>query len=285
MQTKFFPLFLSLVLGVSAFINATELEEGIKRTRIDIGSATGNFIGIKRSFFEFGTFTPLSEGSEWVPFLDARGYYFQNDRWAANAGIGLRYLFANDYILGVNGYYDYLEGQLHASFHRAGVGFELLTPCFDIRVNGYFPIVSTQTKSWRLYTVDTETVYWNHREFAVKTGFDAEIGKHLFYWGNFSTYGAIGPYFYDFGHHALKRSSFWGGHARIEAEWNNYLSFQFRASYDRLYQAEAQFKIQFSIPIEDLIYAWDNCAIDPILQPVRRTGIIFSERSSYYNVR
>lgn len=280
-----YRLFLTLIVCASSFANAFDFEESLEKTRIDVGSATGNFIGIKRSFFEFGAFTPLSEGSEWVPFIDARGYYFQNDRWAANAGIGLRHLLRDDYILGVNGYYDYLEGHLHSSFHRAGLGLELLTPCFDIRVNGYFPIVSNRTKSWFLYTVDQETVYWNYREFAIKTGFDAEIGTHLFYWGNFSTYAAIGPYFYDFGKHHFKHSSFWGGQARIEADWNDYLSFQFRASYDRLYKAESQFKIQFSIPIEDLIYAWANCTIDPILQPVRRTGIIFSERYSYYNVR
>lgn len=276
---------LSLILSVSTLANAFEFKESFEKTRIDIGSATGDFIGIRRSFFEFGAFTPLSDGCEWLPFIDARGYYFQNDRWAANAGVGLRYILENDYILGVNGYYDYLEGQRHSAFHRAGLGLELLTCHFDIRINGYFPIQTTNTKSWSLYTVDTETVYWNYREFAVRTGFDAEIGTHLFDWGNFSTYAAIGPYFYDFGKQSLKRSSFWGGQVRIEADWNNYLSLQFRGSYDRLYRSEGQFKIQFSMPIEDLIYAWDNCAIEPILQPVRRTGIIFSERYAYYDVR
>lgn len=281
-------LFLSLILTFTSFSSAFasyEFREPFEKTRIDIGSATGSFIGIRRSFFEFGAFTPLSDCCEWVPFIDARGYYFQNDRWAANAGAGFRYRIENDYIIGVNGYYDYLESQHHSAFHRAGLGFELLTSCFDIRANGYFPIHTTHTRSWPLYTVETETVYWNDKEFAVRTGFDAEIGSHLFYWGNFSTYAAIGTYFYDFGSPHLKHSSFWGGQARIEADWNDYLSLQLRGSYDRIYKAEAQFKIQFSIPIEDLLSAWDNCTLDPILQPVRRTGIIFSGRDFYYDVR
>lgn len=283
-----YRFFLALTLGVSAFASAFEFHEfkdAFEKTRIDIGSATGNFIGIKRSYFEFGAFTTLSSGCEWVPFLDTRGYYFQNDRWAANAGVGLRYLIGNDFVFGINSYYDYLEGQRHSAFHRAGLGIELLTSCFDIRLNGYFPIQTSHTKSWSLCTVDNETVYWNYKEFAVRTGFDAEIGTHLFNWGNFSTYAAVGPYFYDFGRHHLSHSSFWGGQARIEADWNDYLSLQIRASYDKLYRTEAQFKIQFSMPVEDLIYAWDNCSIDPILQPVRRTGIIFSGHNEYYNVR
>ena len=277
--------FLSLILSISTIANAFEFQESFEKTRIDIGSATGQFIGIKRSFFEFGAFTPLSYDSCWVPFIDARGYYFQNDRWAASAGVGLRYDLDKEYILGISGYYDYLEGQRHSAFHRLGAGLELLSSCFDIRLNGYFPIQTSNTKSWSFNMQDSETLFWHDKEYTVRTGFDAEIGSHIFYWGNFSTYGAVGTYFYDFGSHHLKNSSFWGGMMRLEADWNDYLSLQLCGSYDRIYKEEAQFKIQFSMPIEDLIYAWDNCTLERILQPVRRTGIIFSERWMYYDVR
>ncbi len=266
-------------------IHAFEFRDSFEKTRLDVGNATGNFIGIQRSYLEFGLFTPLSEGCEWTPFFDARGYYFQNDRWGANAGFGLRYLLDNNYILGANTYYDYLEGDRYANFHRVGAGLELLTDCFDIRINGYFPLQTSNTRSWPLYSIANTGVYWNLKEFAVRTGFDAEIGTHLFYWGNFSIYGATGPYYYDFGNHNLKHGSFWGIQARVEADWNDYLLLELRTSYDRLYRSEAQFKLQFSMPIEDLIYAFDNCPIEAILQPVKRNGIIFKNSLGYYNTR
>jgi hypothetical protein len=277
-------LALSLFTGTFAYSLDIDgpLYDTFQKSRIDVANASGNFIGIRRNYFEFGAFVPLSPYAEWMTFLDGRGYYFQNDKWAASVGGGVRTVLDDEYIVGANAYYDYLEGHFHKKFDRLGLGAELLTPRFDVRFNGYFPFKKSQTVTKFIIDVNGNSVFWQHHEVAVGYGFDAEVGMPLFSWGNFYTYGAVGPYYFDFGKRKPGRHSFWGAQGRLELEWNSYLSLQLRGSYDELYKCEAQFKIQFSVPFEALTGCFEDCCIERILQPVRRTGIIFSERDIFY---
>ena len=43
---------------------------------------------------------------KWLPFVDGRGHIFDNGKWAANAGLGVRYLSCSR-VWGINSYYDY----------------------------------------------------------------------------------------------------------------------------------------------------------------------------------
>ncbi|MDE3045922.1 MAG: inverse autotransporter beta domain-containing protein [Verrucomicrobiota bacterium] len=58
------------------------------------------------------------------PFLDARGHVFDNGKWAANAGVGLRTLKGTR-AYGINAYYDYRNtGRFHSN--QIGAGLESL---------------------------------------------------------------------------------------------------------------------------------------------------------------
>ena len=65
---------------------------------------------------------PSMVDNVWFPFLDLRGHVFNNGKFAANAGLGLRYL-SESRVWGVNSYYDYRQAS-HRNFSQYGLGLE-----------------------------------------------------------------------------------------------------------------------------------------------------------------
>jgi hypothetical protein len=72
-----------------------------------------------------------------LPFLDARGHVFNNGKWAANAGAGLRALWKNR-AYGYNTFTTTIEVRDASTRIKLGVGLETLGELFDFRINGYF---------------------------------------------------------------------------------------------------------------------------------------------------
>ena len=82
----------------------------------------------------------------WFPFLDARGHLFNDGKWAANGGLGLRYLKCSR-IWGATAYYDYRDTK-HGPFNQAALGLEALGEVWDFRINGYLPFGSKVSKAY-----------------------------------------------------------------------------------------------------------------------------------------
>jgi len=100
----------------------------------------GPGIGYDKSYTTFETLIFTELGESWTPFLDFKIHNFYDEKYAANAGGGLRY-FSNFFqgIFGFNFYYDYRKTNFD-SFNQVGVGLEFLSNWFNLRLNGYFPI-------------------------------------------------------------------------------------------------------------------------------------------------
>ena len=225
----------------------------------------------------FTTFEPWCDA--WVPFLDVRGHVFNNGKWAANAGIGLRYLTACR-VWGANVYYDYRRTKHHHNFNQIGAGLESLGQTWDFRINGYFP-VGKREKFFSNFQFDgfkgNSLILSRKREVAM-TGFNAEVGYHYDCWECFPIYAAIGPYYLN-----GKGHSAWGGKLRARVDFWDYVHVEGNVSYDRIFKwiGQGEIGISYSFGCRRTIKTrCGNCCdtaltlSDRSLQPVDRFEII-----------
>jgi hypothetical protein len=276
----FFAKTLLLLLLSFSFAHAAEekeLEWVLKDTRFEFGYVAGQFIGLKQGYLDLGAFTPLFQSGDFLAFADAKGYRFDNSRWGASAGIGMRTWSMRDFIFGSNVYYDYLQGRRH-SFNRMGAGLECLGACWDLRINGYFPILDTIHCSERRVFTDFQGDFIasaEHRQFMPRLGFDMELGIPIGSWDEFSCYFAAGPYYYNW----RQQKNYWGGQARFELYWKSYFTAQIQTSYDAVNHSRTEGKFLVFIPFElflDCKSSEDLCKA-LFYQPVVRNGTIFTE--------
>lgn len=74
----------------------------------------------------------------WIPFVDLRGHMFNNAKYAANTGLGLRYA-GSSVAWGINGYYDYRNtSQYH--YNQISAGLEAIGSFWSVHLNGYLPV-------------------------------------------------------------------------------------------------------------------------------------------------
>jgi hypothetical protein len=226
-----------------------------------------------------------SNPSQWIvtPFLDARGHVFNNGKWAANVGAGLRTLWKNR-AYGVNTYYDYRNtGRFHSN--QVGVGLETLGELFDFRINGYLPV---GTKISDPYHTAFKGFSGHHMLLSQKyksamKGADAEFGFHFGKSKSFDFYAAAGPYYFV----GKKAHSIWGGKARIMGVFKDILTLEISDSYDRTFhnKFKGQASISFSFgPRSKVKEQGRPCAVanrlnDRMLQPVGRQEIIVIDKT------
>jgi hypothetical protein len=259
---------------------ASKACESWPNARLELGTRSGQFIAIHKPHEEAGLFVPF-RCRDGVFFSDLRYYRFHNAKEATSFGLGWRQYICNDRIFGFNVYHDYRKS--HGDFQRLGLGFELLNPCWDFRLNGYAPIDRTTRKrsDCRFKHIGRKFFARNKRfEFAYY-GVDAELGTTLMRCGNWRLYGAAGPY----GLFRYQRHMVWGGYGRLELDWNSFLSFQLRGSQDKRYNSRLQALVDLTIPLDVLfscpreIFCTRQCNIE---QPVRRNGIILTDTCCHW---
>jgi len=223
--------------------------------RIDIKHIEAKGIGYNTGYTSLDAFFTSLFWENYVPFLDARAHILNDGRWAANAGVGTRYIFDPcQWMVGGNVYYDY-RGTKHGHYNQISAGLEAFYERYEAHLNGYLPVGGkrNRTKSHvdsvtfkgfsGNYILQNEN-YKNSYEGAMK-GFNAELGMHLA--GNrmdYDLYFGVGPYYYDVssGKHA------WGGKARLKAELTKYLFLELSDSYDRIFHNRFQGTVNVSIP-------------------------------------
>lgn len=213
-----------------------------------------------------------------IPFFDGRLHFFNNDKKAANVGVGLRRItHGSPNVIGANAYYDYRKTSF-AHFNQLGVGFEFLTPCCDIRINGY--LLGRKAKHSKQEFDDfTGDFFETCREKQLDlSGVDFEIGRWLRRCGSCNCldfYGAIGAHYYD------KRR--YGPEVRLVTYFARYLYLEIKAGYDRHHGGMAQGVINFSIPFfgypscsgKGCESSCNNyCCVEDLYQPVYRQEII-----------
>jgi len=231
-----------------------------------------------------------------VPFADLRGHVFNNGRYAANAGLGMRLLDDGCHrIWGVSGFYDYLQTS-HRSYHQLSLGLEALSETWDVRLNGYLPIGKQRTSLYEFIYDDlspTGFLLKGREEFAMK-GVDAEIGYHFFNNECLDLYAGAGPYAY-WGQAAAVENAFThkdkyaiGGRIRAYASLFNFVSLDVVTTYDAQFQWTGQVTLALMIPFDFKfnLQGW-NDTYSPIeqrsYQPIIRNEIIVTERINRYS--
>lgn len=193
-----------------------------------------------------GFFAPDPTCSSTLPFVDLRTHIFNDGKFAANAGIGIRSLVGSR-IYGVNAYYDYRHAK-RTHYNQIGLGFEALGIKWDFRLNGYLPI-GTKTRALnRSINFDSfrgRLAFLSERirTHAAMSGVDAEAAFHISKNENFDLYAAAGPYYYRHHH----RHAF-GGRVRVGAKFLKYFSIEAINTYDNRFHDLAQGRISINIP-------------------------------------
>jgi hypothetical protein len=249
-----FPLFYPLIIQAQTdragmFTNLTFTGSG--------GQGIGGYDQI--GAVELISFFPTTS-SNLYPFIEANIHSLKKRReWATNVGAGIRYIPNGDRIWGANVYYD--TRSFHY-FQQLGVGLEMLSPAFDIRLNGYFPVVNKKYRGHAyIYRYPGGFVGICHEKREALAGGDFEIGKK-FLTSPVRCDVAAGLYYY---HQKCGGHSITGGKARILFNYLNYMSVEVQGAYDSVFRSTCQALFMFTVPFgqPSLVY-----------QPIKRQGII-----------
>lgn len=232
---------------------------------------------------------------EIVPFIDLRYHIFNDGKRAANFGGGLRYInYQRRMAFGINAYYDFRKGSWNHYYKDIGLGVEILSPCVDVRLNGYIPVGKRDAfSSARIFDqFEGDFLATCRQKRSSLWGVDGEVGRWLkrkcpcdF----FDLYGAIGwHYFSSRDHH---KKDLYGGDVRLLTNLGSFFVFELRGGYDSVYHGMVQGRLTLSVPTEMLGYglsyltgtgpiAYDCCkpACNPccgeFFEPVQRQEIM-----------
>ncbi len=194
--------------------------------------------------------------------MDARGHIFNDKKWAANFGLGLRKL-CDEVVYGGNFYWDWREAE-HTTFHQLGAGLEALWLCWDIRINGYVP-VNRHKKSYRKgfeRFQENEAIVFKKWELSM-SGFDGAVGYWLCKNAYFGLHASLGGYSFrgDFD----KKAG--GGLARAKVKLWDYFTLDGQISFDNLFKWQANGGLAFHIPLKPPVKRYPkrtNCCRDII---------------------
>lgn len=229
----------------------------------------GRTVGVNRSYTTLESLSfPVRYKNFW-PFVDLRGHYFDHGKFAANAGIGGRFLLPNfNQVLGLNAYYDYRQVS-HHNFNQLGLGLEWLGSFLNFRLNGYLPLGKRKFLKSSCFHEYEGGYFVLIEEFdKASSGVDFEIEAHLLKMAGTDLYFAVGPYYYT-GNKC--RANFYGAQAYLRGEYNSRIFFGVNGTYDHINKTRVQAELAWRFPIS-LPYQQTQ-----LFEPVRRREMIVRE--------
>jgi len=216
----------------------------------------GRGVGYRDGYTSLDFFYAPAEQTSWgLPFVDVRGHVFDNGKWAANAGLGWRYLGpASCWVYGANVYYDYRRSHEN-NFNQVSFGLEALSANWELRANGYVP-VGLKHHSYRSHFSDFSFFGFTGNNILIQqtekrkfeqtmAGLDAEVGYHIWNSDCFDLYAGIGPYYFH-GEHKHKNAI--GGKVRVTAEIGTYVTLEVSDTWDEVFHNRPQGTIALNIP-------------------------------------
>ncbi|MCI0381632.1 MAG: inverse autotransporter beta domain-containing protein [Chlamydiae bacterium] len=257
---RYFLLFVTC-FSLSKFnVNAKE-DEFDKQTKVQQGfwrlrHLEGTGIGFNKGYTSTDLFLSTTAKEKLVPYLDLRGHIFNDGRWAANGGIGVRSIYADCKAFGFNGYYDYRQAK-HAHFHQIGLGFEYIYPLMRFWANGYIP-VSRHKKNYRKRFDEFEDnfAFFVRKSQIAFFGLDGGLGGVIFQRPHYNL-EAQGAIYY-------LRGSFheWavGGLFRLKAKLTEYGFAQAQVSYDTNFRWRGSGEIGFRLPLGKELKSNRSCS-------------------------
>lgn len=236
----------------------------------------GGGVGYNRGYSTVeGLFFPLRSSRYFWPFLDVRAHRFDNNEYAANAGLGFRYNAARQKVIyGFNTYFDYRTDHYHKfHFTQVGAGLEILSRPLDVRLNGYYPLKRWETLKKCVFGDFPDGAFIiRKRVEAAPEGVDFEIGRSLIHGSSSGLYGAVGTYYYggDVCRHA------WGGRYRLHLYLSPYFFIDGIVTHDPIYHVRVQGQVGFKIPLG--CASKRNRMQSKLTQPIQRQEIIVLDR-------
>lgn len=289
----FFRVFSGLMIGCCALFGATEVEKYFPQycpgnrqyCRASIRHIEAGGIGYDKGYttFEaFGARDPREESL--IPFLDLRGHVFNDGKFAANIGGGLRKL-AGCRVYGVNAYYDFRDTK-KLNYNQLGVGLETLGSRWDFRLNGYIPLGCKITAPFDAEIIDFQDHYLmisQQYQLAMDAA-QAEFGVHFATSKYFTFYATAGAYYL----HGQMGPNVWGGKARFLIQFKEYWTLELSNSYDKIFHDRFQCQLTFTIPLGKKLNPEKTCAQSScnmaeqlcarMAQPVQRQEIVIIEQ-------
>lgn len=223
--------------------------------RLNLSHIESKGIGYNQGYSTLAGFFTI-EWDHFIPFFDIKGHVFNDGKWAGNAGIGTRYIFApSNCMFGANVYYDYRKTK-HLHYNQVGIGLETFLEHWEFRANGYLPIgkkaktvsntlTSISFKSFSGNTILINENYSKINESSMR-GFNTEIGIHpCHFHKDYDLFLAAGGYYFN----ADNGQTTWGGKLRAKATITPYIFVELSNSYDHLFHHRFQGSLALSIPL------------------------------------
>jgi len=202
-------------------------------------------IGYKKGYTSLGVLISPKDYRWIVPFLDVRAHLFNDGKWAANAGAGIRYRQDERKVVwGLNAYYDYRRSNNH-NFNQVGVGVELLGQRFYLVTNAYFPV--GRTKKIKNYTFNRFSglhVVFDENAKVAMAGVEGRIGGRIFSYRNLDLYFEGGPYYFkgSFGKKAF------GARGGLFTKIYEIFQVGITGSYDEVFKTKIQGNVSIRFP-------------------------------------
>ncbi|MES2200558.1 MAG: inverse autotransporter beta domain-containing protein [Chlamydiota bacterium] len=257
---------------------ATENPLGPRVEKVRIRHIEPHGLGYKYGYSSLDLLLTIpNTRSHFMPLLDLRGHIFNNGDWAANSGLGLRYLSDSlAHVFGANAFYDYRSTDKN-HYNQVSMGLEALGRKWDFRVNGYLLIGEKRSSPFDFdFNLDAYLLTAK-RDYAM-SGLDGEVGYHFpkIKWIDF--YGAIGPYFYA---SQKMGENTTGGRFRVVATILNYLSLEGLVSYDHLFRwiGQGSIALNFSFGSKKVMPSSDSILKERLLQVVGHNEIIVLKKN------
>lgn len=225
-------------------------------------------VGYTTGYSSIEIMANLVDLQNFYPFLNVRGHVFDDGRPAANAGLALRYISANEtWVFGANVFYDFRSAKIFSP-QQAGGGLELFYGKTILRANGYMPFGTVKKKG--------------HCAQAALANIQGEAERLFFDSENFSFRGSAGVYY--LAGRALKSRVFgkaWGSQIRLTGTLYRWIEAGIETTYDHIFNFTFQGYLGLRIPLGNTRLTLPEASfIRNVFYPIRRNEIIPLEASS-----
>ncbi|MFA5093339.1 MAG: inverse autotransporter beta domain-containing protein [Candidatus Omnitrophota bacterium] len=181
LKYKFSVLFLLFcLLSISAYnyVFADNFNEPPVKVQI---SAYGSNEKSQRGLFTTDFIVPLyyPQNKDTLAFFNPKYTYTTPEADEINLGIGLRHIFDDSFILGLNTFFDRRLSHSGKWYSQAGLGLEYLSHPLDIRLNWYKPLTRAKIINTTYGFGSTSLIQYDNKEEPLQ-GLDFEFGVPVF---------------------------------------------------------------------------------------------------------
>ena len=135
----------------------------------------------ERGLFTTDFILPLyySSDKDTLFYFNPKDTYLNPNANEVHLGAGLRHIFDDSFILGINSFFDRRQDHSGPWFSQAGVGLEYLSHPLDLRLNWYKPTTGAKTIDTTYAFGSTSLIQYDQKEEPLQ-GLDFEAGVPVF---------------------------------------------------------------------------------------------------------